>query len=316
MSKIAFLIDPIDSLLLHHDSSIGMMLASLHLQAEVFFFEAQDLFLKDNEAYAHLTPLLRGDLDKAPWYQQGMTGVRALKDMDVIVVRKDPPFNIDYVFMTYLLDLAVRDGVYVTNPPKVLREFNEKMVIFNFPDLIAPSIVSCNKNDIRHFWEQHGDIVLKPLDGMGGLNVFHLKPQDTNFSVACEILTQHGKRHVMAQKYLPAVVQGDRRVVLFYGEPVEKVLVRIPQAGEVRANTAAGGRFEFDDLSARDREVCARLKPFLLQEDISLVGLDLIGGYVTEINVTSPTAMRELSQVLGENLLLQYMKKVLACAKK
>lgn len=315
MPKIAFLIDPIDSLLLHHDSSIGMMLASLHLQAEVFFFEAQDLFLKDHEAYAHLTPLLRADLDAVPWYQQGMTSARALKEMDVIVVRKDPPFNIDYVFMTYLLDLAARAGVYVTNPPRALRDFNEKMFIFNFPKLIPPTMVSANKQDLRHFWEQQQEIILKPLDGMGGLNIFHVKPGDTNFSVICEVLTQHGRRHVMAQKFLPEVTQGDRRVVLFYGEPLEKVLVRIPKSGEARANTAAGGSFKFDDLNQRDREICAALKPFLLKEDISLVGLDIIGGYVTEINITSPTAMRELSEALGEDALLQYMKLVLQRAK-
>jgi glutathione synthase len=311
MRKIAFLIDPIDTLQLRHDSSIGMMAASVQLGVQVFFFEPQDLYLKDNEAWAHLTPLLSVDLDIESWYEQGATINCALKNMDAIIVRKDPPFNIDYVFMTYLLELAQMQGVYVTNPPRALRDFNENLVVFNFPELMPPTLVSSNKDDIRKFWEEHDEIILKPLDGMGGANIFHIKPKDSNFSVACEILTQHGKRHIIAQKYLPEIKKGDRRIILFYGEPLQKVLVRIPQKDESRANLAAGGSFVFDNLSKRDRYLCDAIRPFLLEENISLVGLDVIGDYITEINITSPTAMRELSGALEEDVSAQYVQMVL-----
>ncbi len=315
MRNIAFLIDPIDTLLPHHDSSIGMMAASLQLGCKVYFFEAQDLFLKNQQAYAHLTPLLSADLSKPIWYQQGLTSSCALAEMDVIIVRKDPPFNIDYVFMTYLLDRAEHQGVYVTNPPQALRNFNEKLVIFNFPELMPLSVVSANKEDLRKFWLAHGEIIIKPLDGMGGANVFHLKAGDVNFSVVCEVLTQHGKRPVIAQKYLPEVLtQGDRRIILFYGEPVTKVLVRTPKAGEIRANLAAGGSYAFDDLSKRDLDICAQLKPFIQKENLSLVGLDIIGGCITEINITSPTTLYELGRAVDKNLFHEYINKVLTYA--
>lgn len=311
MRTVAFLIDPIDTLLLDHDSSIGMMAASLQLGCQVFFFEPQDLFLQGEEAYAHLTPLLSVDLSVQAWYQQGLTKITPLKKLDAIIVRKDPPFNIDYVFMTYLLEQAEKAGVYVTNPPKALRDFNEKMVIFNFPQLIPPSLVSANKEDLRKFWLEHEEIILKPLDGMGGANVFHIKPKDPNFSVACEILTQHGQRHIIAQKFIAEISKGDRRIILLYGEPLAKVLVRIPKSGESRANIAAGGSYQFDDLSKRDRYLCAQIKPFLLKENLSLVGLDVIGDFITEINITSPTMLRELSEAMELDVLHRYIEQVL-----
>jgi glutathione synthase len=311
MRKIAFLIDPIDTLLLHHDSSIGMMAASLQLGCEVYFFEAQDLFLKEGAAYAHLTPIIAADLSQEAWYQQGLSQPVCLTELDIIIVRKDPPFNIDYVFMTYLLELAHKTGVYVTNPPRALRDFNEKLVIFNFPELMPPSLVSANKEDIRQFWEQHGEIILKPLDGMGGANIFHIKPKDPNFPVACEILTHHGKRPIIAQKYLSEIKKGDRRIILFYGEPVNKVLVRIPKKDESRANIAVGGTYAFDDLSKRDRYLCEQIKPFILKENLSLVGLDVIGDYITEMNITSPTMLRELGIALAQDLSKSYMQQVL-----
>lgn len=311
MPKIAFLIDPIDTLLPHHDSSIGMMAASVQLQCQVYFFEPQDLFLQNQEAYAHLTPLLKADIKQEIWYQQGLTKTMALSEMDIIIVRKDPPFDIDYVFMTYLLAQAEKAGVYVTNPPKALRDFNEKLAILNFPTLIPPTLIAANKENLRKFWEQHQEIILKPLDGMGGANVFHIKPRDPNFPVACEILTGHGKRPIVAQKYLPEITLGDKRIILFYGEPIEKALVRIPKTNESRANIAAGGSYIFADLSERDRHICAQIKPFLLKENISLVGLDVIGDYITEINITSPTMLRELSLELGRDLSHEYMQRIL-----
>lgn len=312
MRSIAFLIDPIDTLSLHHDSSIGMMAASLQLDCRVFFFEAKDLFLQDNIVYAHLTPLLSADLKNEAWYHSGLAKAVALQEMDAIIVRKDPPFDIDYIFMTYLLELALKAGVYVTNPPRALRDFNEKLMTYYFPELIPPSLVSANQQDIRAFWEQHQEIILKPLDGMGGANIFHIKPKDPNFPVACEILTQRGQRPIIAQKFIPEISQGDRRIILFYGEPVEKVLVRVPKENESRANIAAGGSYHFDNLTKRDRYLCAQIKAFVIKENLSFVGLDVIGDYITEINITSPTMLRELSAELNDDLAKLYIKAVLA----
>ena len=307
MIKLAFLIDPIERLNVVHDSSVGMIAASIKLGFEVYFFEATDLFLKANTAYAHVTPIHDCDLDASPWYRSGNKAALALSNFNAIIVRKDPPFDIDYVFMTYLLELAQKEGVYVTNPPKALRDFNEKLVLFNFPHLIPETWVSSKKQDLAAFWQDHEEIILKPLDGMGGKNVFHLRKQDPNFNVACEVLTEQGTRPIMAQKYLPEIQQGDRRIILFYGEPVEKVVVRLAAKGETRANIAAGGRFIIEDLSEHDRYLCAEIKPFLQQEQLSLVGLDVIGSYITEINITSPTMLRELSIALGRDVCLEYI---------
>ena len=303
MQTIAFIMDPFERLVKYRDSTLMMIEAALQRQMQVYCFEPQDLFLKDNQAYAHATPVLACDSSKAKnWYQQGETQIKALTEFDSIVIRKDPPFDIDYVFLTYLLDQASNAGVRVVNSPAAIRNFNEKMVIFRFPKCIAPTLVSSNKEDIRAFWEEEGEIVMKPLDGLGGRSVFHLKKGDHNFTTIFETLTDFGKRHIMAQRYLPEARLGDKRIILLGGEPIPLALARIPREGEARANLASGGLFKPQALTERDSWLCAQISSFLKEEDILFAGLDVIGDYITEINITSPGCMRELSNATDTNL--------------
>lgn len=303
MKKIAFIMDPFDKLVRYRDSTLMMIEAALKRKMQVYFFEATDLFLKDNEAYAHTTEVLFCDISKkTDWYRHGETTKTALKNFDAIVIRKDPPFDIDYVFLTYLLDQASSEGVRVVTAPQAIRNFNEKMVIFRFPQTIAPTLVSANKADLKAFWDEQGEIVLKPLDGLGGRNIFHVKKGDTNFTTMVEMLTHHGKRHIMAQRYLPEARLGDKRIILLHGEPVPMALARIPREGEARANLASGGLFKPQALTDRDRWLCSQIAGFLKEQDILFAGLDVIGDYITEINLTSPGCMRELSDATGQNL--------------
>lgn len=300
--KIAFVMDPFDRLVVYRDSTLMMIEAALSRHMEVFFFEPQDLFLKNNEAYAHAKEVLFCDATAQNWYTHGDMSIKALTDFDAIVIRKDPPFDIDYIFLTYLLDQANKSGVRVVNAPAAIRNFNEKMVIFRFPETIAPTLVSSNKEDIRAFWEEQEEVVMKPLDGLGGRSVFHLKKGDHNFTTIYEMLTQHGKRHIMVQRYLPEARLGDKRIILLNGEAIPMSLARIPREGEARANLASGGLFKPQALTERDIWLCQQISQFLKDEDILFAGLDVIGDYITEINITSPGCMRELSNATGQNL--------------
>lgn len=303
MQKIAFIMDPFENLVIYRDSTLMMIEAALARKMEVFFFEPQDLFLKDNQAYAHAAEILFCDItQKQNWYKHGNTAVKALTEFDAIVIRKDPPFDMDYIFLTYLLDKAVAAGLRVVSSPAAIRNCNEKMVIFRFPQAIAPTLVSGNKEDIRKFWEEQGEIVMKPLDGLGGRGVFHLKKGDNNFTSIYETLTHLGKRHIMAQRYLPEARLGDKRIILINGEVVPLCLARIPREGEARANLASGGIFKAQALTDRDYWLCAQISQFLKDQDILFAGLDVIGDYITEINLTSPGCMRELSEATGQNL--------------
>jgi glutathione synthase len=312
MQKIAFIMDPFERLVRYRDSTLMMIEAALAQHMQVYFFEPQDLFLENNQAHAHVTPVLfcdikLGEQPHQTWYRHGETTKMALNQLDAIVIRKDPPFNIDYVFLTYLLDRATHEGVRVVNSPQAIRNLNEKMVIFRFPDCIAPTLVSAHKEDLRKFWNQQGEIVLKPLDGLGGQGIFHLKAGDTNFTTIVETLTHHGKRHIMAQRYLPEARQGDKRIILLHGEAVPTALARIPREGEARANLASGGLFKPQPLTKRDRWLCEQISSFLVENDILFAGLDVIGDYITEINLTSPGCMRELSEATGQNLAERFL---------
>ncbi len=300
--RIAFIMDPFTRLVVYRDSTLMMIEAALKRKMQVFFFEPQDLFLKENGGYAHTTEVLFCDVKQKNWYQYGKTITQALRDFDAIIIRKDPPFDIDYIFLTYLLDQASQAGVRVFNSPQAIRDFNEKMVIFRFPHCIVPTLVSSNKDDLRTFWEEQHEIVMKPLDGLGGRSVFHLKPGDHNFTTIYETLTHHGKRHIMAQRYLPEARLGDKRIILLNGEPVSMALARIPREGEARANLASGGLFKPQVLTERDQWLCTQISQFLKDNDILFAGLDVIGDYITEINITSPGCMRELSDATNQNL--------------
>jgi len=301
-NSIAFIMDPLDTLTVYRDSTLMMIEAALKRKCDVYIFEPQDLTLKDNQPYVHATPILACDTQKKDWYQLGETHLMPLRDCHTIVIRKDPPFDMDYIFLTYLLDSASQQGVRVVNPPEAIRNFNEKMVIFNFPNCIAPTLVSSNKADIHAFWKQQGEIILKPLDGMAGRNIFQLKADDHNFSSIFESLTHYGKRPIMAQRYLPEVRLGDKRIIILHGKVIPLALARIPQTGEARANLASGGKYQSQTLTKRDLWLCEQVIPFLTKHDICFAGLDIIGDYITEINITSPGCMRELSDASGQNL--------------
>ncbi len=308
MKKIAVVMDAFERLIPHWDSTLLIIEAALRQGIAVYYFEAKDLFLDKNAAFAHATPVQFCDVSlKKDWYRHGAPGVMPLTNFDAIIVRKDPPFDVEYFFLTYLLDLAVRDGVRVVNSPSALRNFNEKMLIFRFPECIAPTLVSANKTDLKQFWQEQGEIVLKPLDALGGRGVFHVKVGDTNFSSIVEMLTQYGTRQIMAQRYLPEVRQGDKRIMMLYGEPILTAVARIPREGEARANIVSGAHFKTQPLTERDLWITNALSDFLKREDIVLAGIDVIGDYLTEINITSPGCLRELSDKTGINLGEQFL---------
>lgn len=310
--NLALLMDPFDKLVVYRDSSLMIIEAALARGMKVFVFESQDLLLEGSESFAHATEVLACDIRKAPrpWYQLGEKRKTSLSHFDLLLIRKDPPFDIDYVFLTYLLERAEDTGVKVVNSPHAIRDFNEKLVIFNFPQCIAPTIVSSQKEDLRPFWQEQGEIILKPLDGLGGRSIFHLKPGDTNFTTMVEMLTHHGKRHIMAQRYLPEARLGDKRILILHGEPVPMSLARIPREGEARANLASGGLFKPQALTQRDQWICNEIAPFLKEQGILFAGLDVIGDYMTEINITSPGCMRELSEATGSDLAKVFLEGV------
>ncbi len=303
MKTLALLMDPFAKLVPYRDSSLMIIEAALQRKMRVFMFEPQDLMLQAGEARAHVREILFCDIKKKQeWYRLSEKQTLSLNQFDAIVIRKDPPFDIDYVFLTYLMEHAEKQGVKVVNSPSAIRNFNEKLVIFNFPHCIAPTLVSAQRADLYQFWQEQGEIILKPLDGLGGRNIFYVKPGDTNFSVMVENLTQHGRRHIMAQRYLPEVRQGDKRIILLNGEPAPLSVARIPRQGESRGNLASGGLFQTQELTHQDRWICEQIGPFLKEKGILFAGIDVIGDYMTEINLTSPGCLREISEGCGQNL--------------
>jgi glutathione synthase len=258
----------------------------------------EDLFSRDGRVAARCRDIeLTGDV--ARWYRLGEAQDRKLEDFSAVMMRKDPPFDMEYVYSTYLLERAEQQGARVINRPRAIRDFNEKLAIGRFAQFTAPTLVTRDLDRIRAFHREHGDIVVKPLDGMGGDSVFRLQSRDPNTSVILETLTHYGRRTVMAQRFIADIAKGDKRILVIAGEPVPFALARIPMPGETRGNLAAGGTGVAQPLSARDREIAMALGPELLAQGLLLVGLDVIGSFLTEVNVTSPTCMREISDQTG-----------------
>lgn len=295
---IAFLIDPIESLKAYKDSSVVMMREAVRRGHRVFEFGQEDLVWRAGRVDAIARQVEVHDDDVA-WYRGGDTTDGALSRFDAVMMRKDPPFDMEYIYATYLLELASGQGARVYNRPRSLRDFNEKLAIARYPQFTAPTVVTRQESEIRRFLAEHGDIVLKPLDGMGGSSVFRIRSDDPNIGVIIETLTAHGTRTVMAQRYLPAIVNGDKRVLVIAGRPAPYALARIPKAGETRGNLAAGGRGVAQPLTDRDREIAETLGPDLAAHGLLIVGLDIIGDHLTEVNVTSPTCMREILDQTG-----------------
>jgi glutathione synthase len=245
--------------------------------------------------------------DHLAWYAADDARTVPINTFDAVLMRKDPPFDMEYVFSTYLLELAEQQGARILNKPLSIRDFNEKLSIAKFPEFTAPTLVTRQATLIKAFLAQHGDVILKPLDGMGGSGIFRVTPNDPNLNVIIETMTQLGARTIMAQRYIPEISQGDKRILLINGVPVPYALARIPMKGETRGNLAAGGKGVAQPLSARDREIAETLGPTLREAGLFLVGLDVIGDYLTEINVTSPTGMQEITAQTGFNVAGMFM---------
>jgi glutathione synthase len=299
--------DPIALINPKKDTTLALLLAAQARGWTLHYMELADLQLHDGEAYAHTRRLAVFD-SLSRWHELSPEIVlQRLGDLDVILMRKDPPFDTEYIFATYLLERAQAEGALVVNDPRSLRDANEKLFTAWFPQCCPPTLVARRYADIRRFAERHDDIVIKPLDGMGGTSVFRIRSRDPNTSVILETMTQHERRFVMVQKYLPEIVDGDKRIIVIDGEPVPYALARIPAHGELRGNLAAGGRGEGRALSERDRWICAQVGPELSRRGLLFAGLDVIGDYLTEINVTSPTCVRELEAAYSLGIGAQLM---------
>jgi len=294
--RLAVLMDPIGSINPAKDSTLAMMLAAQERGVDLSCFEQRDLWVRDGRAMARLRPVtVRDDLED--WYSLGEPVVTALADVDVALMRKDPPFDTEYIYTTYLLERAEAEGTLVVNRPQGLRDMNEKVYTAWFPDCCAPTLITRDMRGMAAFMAEHGRVVCKPLYGMGGKSIFVLEAGDKNANVVFEVLTEYGQRYAIVQRYIPDIVQtGDARILLIDGEPVEFALARIPPAGDNRGNLAAGAKGIGRPLDERDRWLCSRIGPVMRERGMTFVGLDVIGGFVTEINVTSPTGIRELEK--------------------
>ncbi|MEM7219993.1 MAG: glutathione synthase [Pseudomonadota bacterium] len=308
MPHVAVLMDPLETLSLKKDSTLAMLRAAQLRGWEVSYLQQGDLYLEAGTVRGALRRVrLRDDfaatLDPAvageDWYELADVTTSDFSDVDVVLMRKDPPFDMEYIYSTYLLERLERAGVHVLNRPQSLRDCNEKLFATEFPQCCPPLLVSRDMQRLRDFHAEHEDVIYKRLDGMGGMSIFRAQPGDPNLSVILETLTVRGSQQIMAQRYLPEIVDGDKRILLIDGEPVPYALARVPLAGESRGNLAAGGTGRGQPLSDRDRWITEQIGPELRRRGLLFVGIDVIGDYLTEINVTCPTCIRELDQQFG-----------------
>ena len=301
--KIAFLMDPLVGLSLKKDSTLAMIRTAQHRGWQVSYLEQSDLVLHEHEPHGLLRSLRLNDafadslrIEEAPrdWFELGPAKLTHLGELDVIMMRKDPPFDMEYIYTTYFLERAEAHGVAVINKPQGLRDCNEKFFATAFPACCPPLVVTRSADILRAFQRTYGNVVFKPLDGMGGKSVFRIMDGDPNLGVIIETLTNGGNAQIMGQQFIPEIADGDKRILLIDGEPVPYALARIPMAGEARANLAAGGTGEGRELTDRDRWIASQIGPELKRRGLTFVGIDVIGDYLTEINVTCPTCIREL----------------------
>lgn len=299
--KIGIVMDPISGINVKKDSSLAMLLEAQSRGWQLYYMEQPDLYMKHDVARATMAPLKVFN-DANHWYELSAAEDTALDSLDAILMRKDPPFNMDYIYTTYILEKAEEKGTIIINKAQSLRDANEKLFTNNFAQCMPPTLVSSQAEKITAFYQEHKDIILKPLDGMGGASVFRIKPDDSNLSVIIETLTEHGTKLTMAQRFIPEITKGDKRILLINGEPVPYALARIPAKGETRANLAAGGEGVGLELTERDRWICDQVAPLLKAKGLIFVGIDVIGDYLTEVNVTSPTCIRELDKQFNINI--------------
>ena len=312
--RIGFITDPLDSLKIHKDSTYAMMAEAARRGHELYVMQQDDLVWKRNHVYAAMSQItLRKGQQR--WYALDPASETRLSELDCVIMRKDPPFDVEYVTSTWLLEQAQREGARIFNDPRALRDHSEKLAIAQYPQFLAPTLVSRSANQLHGFIDEHTDVILKPLDGMGGQSIFRVTSTDPNRNVIVETLNDDGRRSVMAQRYIEQIRDGDKRVLVIGGKPVPYSLARIPKPGESRGNLAAGGTGVARPLSARDLEIATTLGPELARRGLLLVGLDVMGEFLTEINVTSPTCFQEITDQTGFNVAGMFMDELqAACA--
>jgi len=298
--KFAIVMDPPNQLNPVKDSSLAMLEQAQARNWETYYINPYSLAYKQS-AFAECFPI-KLQLNQEDWYTLDEPQTLDIGMMDIIIMRVDPPFNMSYIYATYLLELAEKQGALVVNRPQSLRDANEKLFTLQFPDCCAPTLVASDQKSLKAFHLEQGDIIVKPLDGMGGASIFRLKENDPNISVIFETMTDYGTTPIIAQRFIPEISKGDKRILLIDGEPIPYSLARIPAKGETRGNLAAGGSGVGLELTDRDRWICQQVGPKLKEMGLSFVGIDVIGDYLTEINVTSPTCIRELDKIFDLNI--------------
>ena len=307
MIKLAILMDPIEQIDPNHDSSFAMLLAAQQKNWALFYFQQQDLFSQDGKIQAQARQLTVSTT--APYYQLTESKIYSLNEFDVVLMRKDPPFDMNYIYTTYLLEIAEQQGAWIINNPRSIRDANEKLFTLWFPECCPSTLVSSDKNQIKQFWQQHGEVILKPLDGMGGKSIFFADQKEKNIHVIIETLTEQNKTPIMVQRYLPGIkTAGDKRIIMINGKAVDYALQRIPSEDDIRGNMAAGACTQVMLLTEREQQLCRQIGPVLQQKGLEFVGLDVIDGFVTEINVTSPTGLQELEKHTGINYAEEFIE--------
>lgn len=298
--RVGIVMDPIESITPYKDSSLAMLLEATRRNAEIYYFNQSDLKVVSGTALGRSRQLSVQD-DRSCWWEFKAQQEIALGDLDVILMRKDPPFDMEYIYTTYILDRAGQAGALIMNNPQALRDMNEKFYTAWFPELAPRTLITRSMDEMRKFLAEHGHVVVKPLEGMGGRSIFVIKQGDKNANVVFETLTDFGRQFAMAQTYIAEISLGDKRILLMDGEPVPYALARIPSADDNRGNLVMGAVGKGQELSDRDREICARVGPVLKERGVIFAGIDVIGDYLTEVNVTSPTGMREIDEQFGTN---------------
>ncbi|NML63265.1 glutathione synthase [Massilia sp. RP-1-19] len=307
--KLAFLADPLSGFKIYKDSTFAMMREAARRGHAIYAFEQSDMALEGGIVSAQISEItLTGDGDD--WFRATPKANARLSEFDAVILRKDPPFDMEYVYCTYLLDLAEKQGACVVNKAQAVRDHNEKLSITQFSEYTSPTLVTSDSTRLRDFHAEHGDVIFKPLDGMGGAGIFRIRSDGMNLGSVIESLTDLGRVTIMAQRYIPEIVKGDKRILVIGGKPVPFSLARIPQAGEVRGNLAAGGIGVAQPLTRRDREIAEALGPTLAARGLLLVGLDVIGDFLTEVNVTSPTCFQEITEQAGFDVAAMFIDAV------
>lgn len=310
--RLGVVMDPIHSIKIHKDSTFAMLLAAKRRGFQLSYMEQKDLILHQNQPFGQMRNLEVKD-DPNHWFSLGKPILEPLEILHILLMRKDPPFDMEYLMTTYILEQAEKRGVLVVNRPASLRDANEKLFALRFPECCPPTVVTRQTKVLQDFWHTHGDIILKPLNAMGGASVFYLRPHDPNFNVIVEIMTNYEQHFIMAQKYIPEINAGDKRVLMIDGTPIPFALARIPAPGAVRGNLAAGGTGIGIALNSRDNWIATQIGTTLKECGILFAGIDIIGDYLTEINVTSPTCIRELDRIFGLDIADQFL---IACERK